>query len=420
MQGLIIKCCLLAGWMLLLFGGSLVIEAQAAVDTDVPIASTNPAYIPLPSSDTTEATVAAGVDATSIPDLPDVYNRTTRNRYFEVIAEDYGSMQTVLQMAEEMGTLGSSYYAVSNRIRPILVQLRRSSTVTFQGDYQIRPEVNGEVTIDIKWNGDTEMATVSQALASGFLNRAAIARFGIDATATVPDWLELAFSQLLLTELRSAYIDHLCAHALRVPMLKAAHLLNAQAPFVEGQALVANNAFFLFKYVESELDQDTFRRTLLKLLAGREPLGVLQHALPEILKNRKDLELWWAVGFQHYVRSRQGRFYAMRESRAWIERFAVMTLESAAGPQRLEGVQLWEMRHAPNMHRQVLQRLREIKLEVQKINPVYFNSLLSLGLVFEAIQAGSKEQFYQRYDQFLKDYADAVNLEMGILQLLDY
>lgn len=365
--------------------------------------------------------IAVEQDGTvALPQLPEIFNRITNNRYFEIVSEDYASLQTVAQIAQEMGDLGSAYYSVSNRIQPILVQLRQPSAVSFHGDYQIRPQANGEITIDIKWSELTEIKVVSQALASGFLNRVAIARFGLAATSKIPDWLELAFSELLLTKLRPAYADYQLAYALRTPMLLAEQILTAQAPLVDDQAQVANNAYFLFKNLEYELAEDVLRRVLLEFLANRAPWEVMQHAFPQDLNSRKTLELWWAVAFQNYVRSRQGLFYAMRESREWIERLSVFTLELDGKEHRVQGPELWEMQHAAGMDLLLFHRLREIKLQMQKVNPVYFNALLSLGLIFEALQVNSEQLFVQHYQQFLDDYENAVKLETEIMLLLDY
>lgn len=352
-------------------------------------------------------------------ELPEIYHRTSDNHFFEVASLDFNSLQTVTQMAKEMGELGAGYFTLSNALRPILVQLKPEREVSFKTAYVIRPQVNGEVTVDIKWSEETVFEEVCQALASGFLNRAAIFHFGGEAAAKVPDWMELAFAQLLIGKLRPSYIDHQREFAMQKPMLTAEQIMRASAPFSEGQERVGINAFYFLHFLKSELKADAFERAMLGFLSGYDPLSVVKDHFPEF-NSRKDMELWWAVGFQQIVRSRQGAFYSLRESREWIERLTSITLESESGEERLVGVKLWERRDVAGMDAEILHRLREIKLQIQKINHVYFNALLSLGLSFESLQNGSEQDFYAQYEQFLTDYEEAVLLDSSIQQLLDY
>ena len=353
-------------------------------------------------------------------ELSSLFSRREANGFFDVIAEDYASMVALIHVCEKMSELGLELFPLPAPVRPILVQLRKPADLSISGDYTIRIRREGSVVINIKWSSHTELDTVCQALASGFLNHAAVVYFGINSTANIPDWLELAVSQVLIVALRPAYVDHYRRLAFDAGMLEAAALLSARSPFPIGKEQVLVNAYFFLKNLESELDDETLRLCLYGFLQGVKPLQVMQHVLPAIIHNSRDLELWWGVCFNHYVRSRQSHFFTMQESREMIEQFEALPIELAEGARLVSGEELWEYRENARFQQQIVQRLREIKLYLQKFNPVYTNSLLSLGLSFEALQSGSHEACVENQQQFEKDYSDAVAFENGIVELLDY
>ena len=359
-------------------------------------------------------------DETEELELSSLFSRREANGFFDVIAEDYSSMVAMVHVCEKMSELGLELYPLSTPVRPILVQLRKPVDLSIAGDYSIRVRRDGSVVINIKWSSHTELDTVCQALASGFLNHAAVGCFGVNSTASIPDWLELAVSQALIVALRPAYIDYYRQLARDAGMLEATNLLSARSPFPTGKERVLVNAYYFLKNLESELDDESLRLCLYGFLQGVEPLQVMQRILPAIIHNSRDLELWWGVCFNHYVRSRQSHFFNMEQSREMIEQFEAFPLELVEGARLVSGEELWEYREDAPFQLQVVQRLREIKLYLQKFNPVYTNALLSLGLSFEALQSGSREAYFENQQQFEKDYSSAVELENGIVELLDY
>lgn len=353
--------------------------------------------------------------------LTDILERTTRGGVFQVIGVDFDGTQTVGAMADQMERLGLNYFPeMRNLLEPIRITLLTEPD--FEAPYVIRPQPNGNYFVYIAWNADTRFGDVCQAMASAFIRRAAIWRYGPAAGPQAPHWLELAFGQLLEANIRPGYADVQREKALVRPPMGLDELLTARGPFDIHQEKVALNAVWFFRLMENRItDRTLFRKVLAAFLKDLQPSYVMVKAFPGKFQSQEQLEMWWAVGFQSIARAREAPFITMEQSRELVRDMAIVTAAIGGQDRRLAGPTLWELRDRDEVMSAMELRHREIKLELQRVNPVYYNSILSLGIFFEtAMTAESAQAVAEANQRFLNDYRSAQELEIEIKRLLHW
>ncbi|MEM8550113.1 MAG: hypothetical protein AAGF10_04925 [Verrucomicrobiota bacterium] len=369
-----------------------------------------------------------------MPDAPpEVYIRTTENRFFEVAGTDFDSVQYVTDMAQAAGEHGADIFPLSNALPlPILVKLVPATDAGFELPYQIRPQPNGDVNVLVRWSEDTRYEDVCQALASGFLVRSAIWRFGQSAGTTVPDWLELAMGLDLQIRLQPALIDQVVLTSRDQPSWTLARIFSLKGNQAMKLPEARSHSLWLMRYLRNQSpDREHYRRLMAGFLKNMPPVRLLVSAFPEKLSSQREMDLWWAVGYQATIRARQTPFFDSDESIRIVRDSSFVTAEIDGKDVRLGLDSLFAYRGNVALARAAQQRVREIKIDLQKINPIYYNSLLSLGLAYEtwldlptaedSDDPSADEAFYtnaiSRFDQ---DFKSAQFLDLEIKRLLNW
>lgn len=369
---------------------------------------------------TSLACVIALLAPVALPAKSELAERFSQRNLFHVVGQDYVSVQFVGQLSDQCVHIGEDYFSLPlDPPQAILVKLIPESAAEFEPAYVVRPQVNGGVHVWIKWGPNTEFSEVCQALSKGMLARTAIWHFGQNAPAAIPDWLQMALGEVLASHVRMAMIDQQRADALKTGPMPIEKILNAKGPYGTGLTDYELNAVWLFRFLENQSrSQEDFRRVCAAFLRGMPPVSILIKAYPGQFNDMKELELWWQTGFQATVRGRQTPFYSLEESRELIRRLAFVTFRADQGDVRGAGAELWPHREKEAFQVAISDRIRVCKLEIQKINPVYFNTLLSLGLVYDSLQQQDKQRFDATLARFVLDYASAQQLEVEIRRLL--
>lgn len=362
-----------------------------------------------------------GACSTSRAQQEDVSERLSSDGLFHIVGTSYNGVQFTAQMAERMSRLGRRYLPVpQDPPQPVLVKLIPAEKADFTAPFLVRPQAGGSVHVLIRWAADTRFEDVAQALASGLLQRTAIWHYGLEAAAKVPDWFELAFGQELIVDIRPAAIDQQRERALETPAMSIEALTTAEGPFGAELSEIAVDAGWLFRFLSLQTKTTAaFRRVCSAFLAGMNPNAILVKAYPGYFEDPREMELWWAVGFEATVRGRQPPFGSLEASRELITGMAFVTFQNEGGEdKRVAGQSLWESQNNEEARLAMQQRVREVKIEIQKVNPIYFNSLLSLGLLFESALGEDESAFEEALAQFALDFQMAQTQELEIKRLL--
>lgn len=350
-----------------------------------------------------------------------LYERNTRGHLFDIYGYNFGAVQYVTHMAQEMESLGARYFQnPSEQARNITVLIQPSQQTTQLSAYSVDLQPGGGIRLTIRWDELTRYEDVCEGLAIAYLARMAVWQHGASAAHNVPAWLSLGWGYLLQARLRPAMMDQFVQNALEERLMMPQELF-AETPDRHSRERLALYGYWFFRFLESEVKNSRlFRQALSAFLSGLNPNSILVRALPNhSFESQEDIDLWWAVGFQSYVRSRQTPFYNMEDSRSLIRRFAILTYEQENGEDiRVTPGNWWGHRENKRFLIAVTDRLREVKMEMQKINPVYYNSLLSLGLILTAVEEGDKELYEEMLNRFTEDFREAQILELSVGQLI--
>ncbi|MEM9227888.1 MAG: hypothetical protein AAGA45_07955, partial [Verrucomicrobiota bacterium] len=270
------------------------------------------------------------------------------------------------------------------------------------------------------------------ALASGFLVRSAIWRFGQGAAATVPDWLELAMGLDLQVQLQPALIDEVLLTSREEPSWSLERIFSLKGHEALEQPEARRNSLWLMRYLRNQSpDREHYRRLMAGFLKNMPPVRLLVTAFPEKLGSQHEMDLWWAVGYQATIRARQTPFFDLDESIRIVRDGSFVTAEIEGRDVRLGLESLFDYRGNVALARAAQQRVREIKLDLQKINPIYYNSLLSLGLAYEIWlalpapensddTAAGEALYASAMTRFEQDFKTAQFLDLEIKRLLNW
>lgn len=346
--------------------------------------------------------------------------RDSEDGVFLVVGASYDGVQTVGQLSDQMVRLGKRLLPVPERPpQPVLVRLIPETHTEFTQPYLVRQQPNGSIYVLIRWGPNTRFQDCCRALASGLLQRTALWHYGPSGPARIPAWFELGMGEMLAATVRPAIVDTYRNQILRDGPMPLASILDSPPPLAPDAAQAALNAYWFLRYLENQSPNlAAYRRLCSAFLAGMEPIPVLIKAFPGQFSNMQELELWWEVGFQATARSRQPPFHDLASSREIIRRMAFVVFEDDGQDLRVGGEELRQHRDNPALHEAIEQRVREIKVEIQKINPAYYNAMLSLGLFLKAAIEEEDEAYAKAAARFTADFAAAQNLELEIRRLL--
>ncbi len=219
--------------------------------------------------------------------------------------------------------------------------------------------------------------------------------------------------------MRPAVMDVLVEEAMAVPVLALSNILGADGAYAQGERLVLrNNAFWLFRFLSQGESQSDFKRFLLRILNTSDPLAILEGFYGERVADGQTLEQWWSQGFEQMLERKMPPFLSMGASRQLVEELSFVLYEDAGSVHRITGAEIWKQRNVPAFRKALAARLRQIKLEMQQVNPLYFNALLYLGRSYESVLVDRAQYFFEDQAMVQEETAQARQMELRIDELL--
>ena len=120
-----------------------------------------------------------------------------------------------------------------------------------------------------------------------------------------------------------------------------------------------------------------------------------------------DFALWWRALVMGEIWSRMSGIYTPEKSEAEILRMAVVQVDTPEGERVGISVlpDLWYNRE--NIRRDVELRIVEIKVSLARMNPLFHNCAVSLGLMFEKLIDGDEDEFREAAAVFVAEFKSA-------------
>lgn len=364
---------------------------------------------------------------------PQVLQSVTDRRTFEIFGTDYNAVQSVATMARALESIVGDYLMyIDDFPQPLWVRIEAGASRV--PNFELQVSESGNVGIVLFWNTQTSMEEVAQALSWALLQRIAIWRWNVRDEDAVPYWLLNALAEEIPVQMQSARNQGLVRSIDEEGnLLPLTNLLNKSAlDGVTGQqaADVKLQSLWFYRFLRDQASsRQMFGLLIEAFLSDKDGMQVLRRAFPGQLENAQIAQQWWEVGLSSLVHRQRGIVYSMQKSREQVAALDGVTAWWEGQDRRLRGPALLPLREDPRWQSAFWRQQRELKLELQRINPIYFNALLSLGRFYDLLLArgGGAEvlsnaelrvQAEAAYGQFLDDWAHAQALHRAVNQAL--
>lgn len=358
----------------------------------------------------------------------------TRGQLFEILGTDYDALQSVGAMGQALEQSVVEYLPYLNTLsQPLWVRIQPGEAQ--EAAFQIRISAEGNVGVILLWSEQTSMDDVAEALSRALLQRIAIWRWGERGEEAVPYWLWRALAAEILTQLQPARNQGQAREIEAVEtFLPLAELLDARAadwPWDSNKdQAAALQSLWFYRYLRDQASRASFGLLIEAFLSERSGINVLQRAFPDEIGDSRIAQEWWEVGLANLVRRQQGVVYSLERSNALVESLSGVTAWWQGRDHRLRGPALLPLRNDARWQSAFWRQQRELKLELQRINPIYFNTLLSLGQFYDLLLArgGERPQISEAerraeaeavYARFLEDWAYAQALQRAVETALE-
>lgn len=365
---------------------------------------------------------AAAEDGTPAPKAA-ARTRFAEDDWFLIVAEEPLTVGVLLEIGQAaVAVLQRDWAVEAAATRQTIVRVVRTRPAgEGEAPYLLGTAAGGQVTVSLRWHAQAPFEDIVEGISLGLLTsvRASAAP---EEPASIPYWLVRAFAMEVQTDLQPLRRRYFAREALAmdVPTLEA--VVQAPAAFNPEGRTLSLASYWLLQALEAESgSRSRYLELLRSLISVDDALAVLEEAFPELMGSTAQRELWWVVRFHEQTRSRLGPILDLERSRQRIEQLALLRARVAEAEREFAPEDLWIAREAPALRLAVAQRLREVKVEVPRINPAYHNALLSLGAVYELVlqEDPDWEDFASALTLWREEKRYASRLQADVQELLN-
>jgi hypothetical protein len=341
------------------------------------------------------------------------------NRQFEIVGIERRSVAYIDNLSRHVVDVAGRYLDASSLQFPqrVLIRLKPERYIDFDGDYEIRVEEGGFVSLNIRWDSCMTLRAVCRGISEALLVRYAIYSFGPEAVERLPDWPAAAIGTrafLVLRPAMSAELENWIDFSM-TPTL--ASILDRKWM----DSVVDANGYCLLHALETEaVIRGRIRRFIEQAIAGEDIRDVLETAIQSNAPDEEAVsgEEWWAEATLEQLSENSDWLEKMEQSRRWIAELSDM---SALG-EVAEGINLrnlWYAREGEAIRTIIRARYEIVRVRLVRVNPAYFNSAQALGALFETFLDGERRHEYvHRLAIFLSEFEDTKQLEKVVEQAL--
>lgn len=330
-------------------------------------------------------------------------------RLFAVVSDDYSAHSFAIRAVRGCEKLFDAYFANDDG----KLSLARKVDLQFTGkktDTPARVSVskNGDVVLTFGWGKNLRLENFASAVAEGLLYKIAFESGGEAAVRRVPFWLKRAMSDIFEQTLRYGVPVEMAERGAKNPPPMPARVFEMDG--VSEKSLSHPYWTFISAMRTAKGDAARFAYAA---LAGERPQK-LESRLRKYAPPSADFGLWWRCVLAGEIYARLGGVMSPARSAEEIARLAVLQVDS---PDGRTGVPLDSLLGVSDTDALKLRAL-EIKVAFANINPVYHNSLVSLGKIYEAAAERDSEAFEKARAEFLSDFKNARAVSAEIMRLM--
>ena len=330
-------------------------------------------------------------------------------RLFTVVSDDYSAHSFAIRAVRGCEKLFDAYFANSDG----KLTLARKVDLQFTGkktDTPARISVskNGDVILTFGWEKNLRLEKFASAVSEGLLYKIAFESGGEAAVRRVPFWLKRAMADLFEQTLRYGVPVEMAERGAKNPPPMPLSVFEMNG--VSEESLSHPYWTFVAAMRTAKGDAPRFAYAA---LAGETPQK-LESRLRKYAPPSADFGLWWRCVLAGEIYARLGGVMSPARSADEVARLAVLQVDS---PEDRAGVPLDALMNVSDVDALKLRAL-EIKVSFANINPVYHNSLVSLGKIYEAAAERDSEAFEKARAEFLSDFKNARAVSAEISRLM--
>lgn len=353
------------------------------------------------------------------PDLPEVhdfYQSVVPSGNIRVYSTNYDARNLGTRVSEYVDDVLTAIFGGGIRLaHPLEIHMLLEPEAKFDGNFL---EVVGGVNnrLSVKTNKNLNLEEFFRRTISLCLKSYAFSVGGEEAFKEVPYWLELAVSARVAQRISNGVTFEMARYAAENPPENLDKVF-AYKPRADGG-------------VDKFQESSAYWNLLALGVAYQNSLGGL---ISEILKTPakrgeilesikaknggKNFDLHWRCYLLGEIYGRLGGVKGLKDSDDEILRLAILLRQRQGDA--LEPIfdeKIFEF--APFSKSEIEARLLEIKLALPWVNPVYYNSLVSLGKMYQSALDGDREAFNANRADFLSEFQNAREISKRALELL--
>lgn len=396
--------------------GNFSLSEQARAKAE---ASSAPGHLPQPKAPA-QPQEASAADPKPLPEPAGKNLRMAEDRLFHVVGEDFASVQAAFFICREAeSTLAPCFYMPDVVPLPLLVQLIPGNAENKKKfPYWLNEGAHSSLALSIRWDADTRLRDVCEAVCTGLLRQAVLSAYGSQKAANLPRWLAAAFGLQTYCRLQNVRMDGLQQQSARLPPMNIQDLFAGKTN--NDPDRFAADSFWLLRTIEAHApDRMLLGLYLQRLLLDPDPVSVLRQCIPDIGETPQQMQLWWEVARQQRISESPPIVWTIEHSRDFLAQSVLIPARVQEKDCLLTLPQLWPYREHPAVKIAALDRMRLMRMKTNLINPIYFNAAVSYSEALEALLAGHQAKMNEKYAQFNRDLADALALEKTVNAALD-
>lgn len=339
-----------------------------------------------------------------------------KGRLFDLLSDNYQAHSTMIYVLSEFEKVFDLYF--SNNDNQLVLLKKISVRVTEEKNPKRNTAMSisdtGDLSLYIAWTKSLSVEEFCDAFASAALSKIAYENEGRTAVDKVPLWIKMAIARLLEQSIRYGVASELANISTTVPPPLP---LNVFGTAESSNVWQANSYWTLISIERVLKDKSVLSAFMRRVLVGESPKSLVEKL--SIYKPKKyDFDLWWRCLITGEIWARMGGVLSPKRSAEEVARLAVMQVNTQDGQRvGLTVAKLWEQRDS--LESEIKQRILEVKVALSNINPIYYNSLVSLGRMYEAIQDSKESDFNEAKKQFISEYKLAKTLEPQVRKMLN-
>jgi len=340
---------------------------------------------------------------------------------FEFVAADQASLQIARRIGRKVLDVCDDLLTPPlERIPVIDVKLAPDGHGNLEGSsHRLFQDIAGDYGLAVAWNENLSVALFTEALTESYLKQLVYTLSDRQRAEEVPPWLIAGASLRVQVALRPALVEYLKELGRNSPMVSLENLLNKRS-LSELTPADRVASYWFIELARRQLDREKrIRNYFDTVVAGKPAAETLEQQSEDIRTFPNGIEGWWVIGFQDIVHRDNGIVLSLERTAKQLFILNRFELIDRGRPSFQTSTSLWELRENPVIQRAVSDRLRGIENVMPRANPVFYRAFGNLGLVFQSLLAGEREEYLQNSSDFEEELGIATKIAEEVLLLSD-